>query len=256
MQALLLPIWRRVTFFLSLWHSFWVFLRHAHMVIRLVSSQIYFTAVQPLATLMSLSFLAGVLVMVQSSERLSVIGGLQPLGNILVFALFREVIPLMVLLVMIGRSVTAVTSEIATMKVQGELRLYQAYGIPVEGLIFFPRVFGPALAVTGLMVMCVLSAYVGAALTAVVQYKINLNEFKLMTVSAIYPFDFLCFLLKATLIPLIVFSIAVYEGAHLKAASFEVPIVTIRSVMNAYISCILMFIAVSILFYSKEGLHF
>lgn len=226
------------------------------MVLRLVAAQIYFTAVQPLPPLMGLSFLAGILVMVQSSERLSVIGGLQPLGNILVFALFREVIPLMVLLVVIGRSVTAVASEIATMKVQGELRLYQAYGIPVEGLIFFPRVVGPALAVTGLVVVCVLTAYVGSTLTAVVQYKINVNEFKLMMSSVMYPFDFLCFLLKATLIPVVVFSIAVYEGAHLKVASFEVPIVTIRSVMHAYISCILLFFGVSILFYFKEGLHF
>jgi phospholipid/cholesterol/gamma-HCH transport system permease protein len=250
------PLIERFTFFFTAFTSYWIHLRKAEMVLRLIATQIYFTAVEPLRILLPLSFVAGALVMMQASDQLSILGGIQTLGEVLVFSLFREVIPLIVLLVVIGRSVTAISTELATMKVQGEFRLYRAHGIPIEGLIYFPRLIGPALGVTGLTVICVLAAYFGAILMAILHYKMNFSVFTTMIVSAITPFDFICFALKATLIPLVVFTIAVYEGSHLKAASFEVPIIAIRSVMQAYVSCVVMFFGVSILFYLKEGIPF
>ena len=163
----------RVSFFLQVCQAYKQYLSHANLGARLMLSQIYFTALQPLPALMALAFFLGIFVMVQSSARLSAIGGIQPIGNVLVFALFREIIPIVVLLVVIGRSVTGITSEIATMKVQGELRLYRALGVSVEGLLYFPRLWGPAVGVMGLAVICVLTAYAGAYVTAILYYNLN-----------------------------------------------------------------------------------
>ena len=74
--------------------------------------------------------------------------------------------------------------------------------------------------------------------------------------ASFYPFDLVCFALKIIFIPILVFTMAVYEGNQLKEASFEVPIVTLQSVMKAYMVCVVMFIGISILFYAKEGVSF
>lgn len=254
MEGLFRQFWVRTTFLLYVVGKFKDYFSHAHMGSRLIFSQIYFTGVQPMRTLMGLSFFAGAFIMIQSSDRLTAIGGIQPLGDVLVLALFREVIPLMVLLVVIGRSVTGIASEIAAMKVQGELRLFRAYGVSVEGLLFFPRIVGPALGVMGLVVLTVMAAFAGAFLTAVIVYGIKPYTFIQITIFAFYPIDFLCFFLKAGLIPIIIFVIAVFEGNQLIGASYEIPIVTISAVMKSYIVSVVLFILVSSVFYLKEGI--
>jgi phospholipid/cholesterol/gamma-HCH transport system permease protein len=226
------------------------------VILRQILLQIYFTGVQPVMFLGSISFLVGGFVMAQSSDQLTKIGGIGPLGHILVFANLRDIVPLIVLMIVIGRSVTAITSELASMKVQNEIRLYRAFNVSVDKIILFPRLIGPAVGTFCVSWVCVAMGFLGAFVMAVTAYRMDPLQFWHMCLQSIKATDLAFWGLKTVLISVVIFLIAVREGGQLWGASFEIPIVTLRAVIRAYMSAFILFAIISLSYYLIEGIRF
>lgn len=80
----------------------------------------------PLVSVLALG--TGALVVMQALSNLSMFGGTQMIGSFLVAAIVREAGPLLVALVVIARSGTAVASEVGNMRANREIEALESMG--------------------------------------------------------------------------------------------------------------------------------
>ncbi|MBO9668424.1 MAG: ABC transporter permease, partial [Bdellovibrio sp.] len=107
-----------------------------------ISAQIYFTGWQALPLVSVLALGTGGVLILQALTNLSMFGGTQMIGNFLIVMILREAGPLLVALVVIARSGTAVASELGNMRANREIEALESMGINPLSFIVFPRVLG------------------------------------------------------------------------------------------------------------------
>jgi phospholipid/cholesterol/gamma-HCH transport system permease protein len=100
----------------------------------------------------------------------------QQVGHILVIVLFREIAPLLVGIILLGRSGTASVAELGMLKAEGEIAILRAEGIDIFQYLVLPRAAAFALAGFTLGVMFVaislMSGFVTGRLAGVVNTSI------------------------------------------------------------------------------------
>ncbi|WP_417747241.1 ABC transporter permease [Rosistilla oblonga] len=110
--------------------------------------QLLFTAVDGLLVAIRISAAVGVLVIVQSAMWLDAVGattdGISP---VLWKAVIHEIAPLIASLVVVGRSGIAISTELATMLVSGELEVLESQGVDPMTTLIMPRVLSMTLSV-------------------------------------------------------------------------------------------------------------
>lgn len=200
--------------------------------LRVTLTQVYFTFIQAVPLLLIIGIAAGIAVSFQAKAGLSITGGHSHMGKILVVILLREVCPLFASLLLITRSVTAVASELATMKVGLEIEALEVMGIPVNDYILRPRIWAGTIAIFCMAYGLFLSSLFGAWLGANFTSYFPLEQLMGSLASSIFPEDIFFFILKTTIIGALVMRIACMRGLSLQKASFEVPIVTNMAVVD------------------------
>ena len=98
-------------------------------IIGVVSAQIYFTGWQALPLISVLALASGSITILQSSSELSLLGGSEMIGNLLVVIMVREVGPLLTALVVVARSGSAVATEVGNMRANREIEALESIGI-------------------------------------------------------------------------------------------------------------------------------
>jgi phospholipid/cholesterol/gamma-HCH transport system permease protein len=135
--------------------------RFTRPVREVLARQILFTGLEALRFLAVVALMAGVLVVVQMQVLLKSAGQTGLLGTILVGVIIREAAPLVTNFIVIARSGTAISTELANMRVSGEVDVLEALGIePVQYLVL-PRVLGVCLSV-----FCLTVAFIVLSLTS------------------------------------------------------------------------------------------
>ncbi|MGH8642670.1 MAG: ABC transporter permease, partial [Burkholderiales bacterium] len=111
----------------------------ANPMVRLVfQRQVYFVGVRGLPVITLLAFATGALMVTQAT---SVLGaGNSYLYVMLVWTLVTEAAPLFVAIVVIGRSATVISTELALMKVRGEMRHMEHMRIDPRDYLALPRI--------------------------------------------------------------------------------------------------------------------
>ena len=133
-------------------------------ILRVTAGQIYFTGWQAIPLISVLALACGGLVILQSGANLTLFGGSQMIGNLLVVIVVRELGPLMTALVVIARSGTAVASEVGNMRANREIEALESMGINPLIFIVFPRVLGGVISVVCLSFYFTLIALIGGFL--------------------------------------------------------------------------------------------
>ncbi len=216
--------------------------------------QVYFTFIQAIPLMAMLGLFSGAAISLQASLGMALLGGVN-MGKIHVLLLFREVAPMMASLIIITRSVTAVASELATMKVGQEIQALQVIGIDIKKYLLGPRIFGGTVSIFFMALtfyfFSIIGAWLGSNITSYFPLKIFLDSLS----SSFRQADFIFFFIKTTLIGTIVFHIACKKGLSLKQASFEVPIVTNQAVVDCLFSAIFLQGFLSLIFYVYQGFN-
>ncbi len=115
-----------------------------------LSRQILFTGVEAVWLVVVIAVLAGISVVVQAQVWLARFGQTELLGAILVTVIIRELGPLLVNFVVIGRSGTAICTELANMKVRQEVEVLDAQGVDPIIYLVLPRILGMIISVFSL----------------------------------------------------------------------------------------------------------
>ena len=146
--------------------------RGRHEALRGIARQILFTGVDALPVVSAIALMLGLIVIIQAGIALPQVGAGAFLANIVVVALVRELGPLLTAFIVVGRSGTAMCTELGNMRVGQEIDGLEAMGISVVRFLVMPRMVGAIVAIICLAVYFDLVAVIGGFLVAKVSLTI------------------------------------------------------------------------------------
>lgn len=196
--------------------------------------QIYFTGIQSVGPIGSMGFLAGMIMVMQVSN---LVGRNELLTlQVLVWTVVRELGPLLTAIVIVGRSSSAIASELASMQVNGEIKSLRRMGISPVPYLVVPRMV--AMTITSL----VLTFYfqVVAIGTGMVVTAWNIDVSLVGEVSHFFEIlsyqEIFAALLKSLCFGMLVSVVSCYYGLTVTRAMTEIPVAASRAVMRSLIA--------------------
>jgi phospholipid/cholesterol/gamma-HCH transport system permease protein len=215
-------------------------LRSVGVVAGVAVRQTYFTGVQALPLTGLIGFLLGGVVVIQAVARFPALGLEALVGDLLVIAILRELGPLVTTVVVIGRSGTAIATELATMTVRREVEDLETLGIDPIQYLFVPRLIGVVAALFGLIVYFDLTAIAGGyAALALWGSPPWLPAFLSSLTGAMDLSDAALLPVKALLFGALIAAFASHRGLGAGASPTEVPRAAARAVVGALLAAFL-----------------
>jgi phospholipid/cholesterol/gamma-HCH transport system permease protein len=216
-----------------------------------LARQILFTGVESIRFISVAGILVGISVVLQAQVWLVKFGQSQMLGTLLVAVVVRELGPLLTCLIVIGRSGTAIASELASMQATRQIDLLETQGLDPFTYLVLPRVVGVAVSVLCLTiiftVVCLLSGFVTGALFAA--GGTGPLSFARGVAQALQPMD-LFVLFAKTLIPgLLMGAICCDAGMSVERDLADIPRATTRGQVYSLMAVFVTFVMVSLLVY-------
>lgn len=247
----------------------WLELRHAAAVIGTVlyvcvqpkcwtrpvrkafALQILSVGVEPLWFVGAVAVFVGISVVVQLTFWTGETGQSQLLGPLLVTVVARELGPVLINLVLIVRSGSAMTTQLGILKINGEIRALELQGRDPFPQIVMPRVLGTALSTFCLTVVFILltfaSGYVFAAWTG--KGSSDLFLFADTVSRAVQPKDIFNILAKSILPALFASASCCIGGLGIGRSVVEIPQATQRALTRSVAGLFVISAVVSLLTY-------
>lgn len=211
----------------AVWHGRG--LNHRDFV-RETANQIYYTGVQAVPAALLIALVVGVLAIAQGVGGVGALSSTDDLGRLATVLVVRELSPLITGIVVIARSVTAVSAELGMMSVNREVEALEAMGIPPMRNLIAPRVIGGITALTGLSILFAAAALGGGFwISDVLFVHLPPSLFFGAVLSATSLSDLSTFLAKSVLGGLGLFLVACYHGMNVARSPTRVPVSVSRA---------------------------
>jgi len=192
--------------------------------------QIYFTGIEALAPITAIATLSGIVVTTQITSLAGHDIGLT--AKIMLWVVVRELGPLLTAIVIIARSSSATASELATMKIRGEIDSLRRMGIHPGDYLVLPRVAGITLSVITVTFYFQMTAIVmGYAFASLVGYLPFIKSLAGI-VSILSMKEVLASLTKAVVFGLVISTTSCYFGLRARASPTAVPQAATGAVMR------------------------
>lgn len=190
-----------------------------------LARQIISSGVEAIGVTCFLALSLGVLLVVQYNAWIGRVVQSRLLAPVVVVVVVRELGPLLVNLIVIARSGSAVAMELGLMHVTGEIRVLEGLGVDPLLYLVVPRVFGLIVSVCCLTLIFMTIAFMGVFFCGqwIGAKTGTLGEFVEGALGLISFADVINVLLKCTLPPLLGGSICCWEGLSAGDTPSEVP---------------------------------
>jgi phospholipid/cholesterol/gamma-HCH transport system permease protein len=188
--------------------------------------QMLFTAIDGTRMAVSMGFSVGIILIVQAAKWLSEYGGsFTTIAPFLLGITVREVAPLIANLLVIGRSGIAISTEMANMRVLGEIDVLEGQGIDPMTYLVMPRVIATSLSIFSLALIVLVAMYSSAYLVGYWTNAISENfwDFTSQLLKSLSFYDALCFFAKTIVTGLFIGSIVTTEGLKAGRVATDVP---------------------------------
>jgi phospholipid/cholesterol/gamma-HCH transport system permease protein len=195
-----------------------------------------------------LSFLMGIVIAYQGSEQLKTFGANIFIVDLVGISLLREIAPLLTAILVAGRSGSAYTAQIGTMKVTEELDALRSLGISPMSLLVLPRALALVIALPLLTVFADIVGVFGGMLIALNQLGVTFTEFLNRFEYAIVLRHYLVGVVKAPFFAGIIALVGCYQGFQVSGGVDSVGRHTTISVVQAIFLVIVTDAFFSILF--------
>jgi phospholipid/cholesterol/gamma-HCH transport system permease protein len=180
---------------------------------------------------------------------MELLGGVHFVITILVLVIIRELGPLLTAFIVIGRSGTAIATELGNMIVAHELEAIQAMGISPIYFIVGPRIIGVTIAVICLSLYFNVVALLGGFIVSRLILTISLPVFLRELMASLEAIDLVFGILKSLIFGLLIALTCTYHGLRVRYSSIEVPQVATRGVVSAILFCFMSNALLTLLFY-------
>jgi len=195
-----------------------------------------------------LSFLMGVVVSYQGAEQLARYGASIFVADLVGLSMLREMAPLLTAIIVAGRSGSAFTAQIGTMKVTDEIDAMRTIGIAPMDFLVLPKIFALMVAVPLLTVYADATGVLGGMVMAKSQLGISFAEFIDRFDEAVTLSSYLVGIGKALVFATIIGLVGCFQGFQVSGSADSVGQQTTVSVVQAIFLVIVVDAVFSVLF--------
>jgi phospholipid/cholesterol/gamma-HCH transport system permease protein len=195
-----------------------------------------------------LAFLIGIVMAYQGADQLRRFGAEIFTINLLGVGILRELGGLVTAIIIAGRSGSAFTAQIGTMKVNEEIDALQTIGINTFDVLVLPRVLGLIIALPFLTFYADIMAMIGGAVMCYFDLGITVPAFMRQLHEAISMNTFLVGIIKAPIFAATIGLVGCFEGLQVERNAASVGKLTTRSVVESVFLVIVIDAGFSILF--------
>jgi phospholipid/cholesterol/gamma-HCH transport system permease protein len=198
-----------------------------------VARQIELTGVRAVPIIVLMSFLIGCIVAQQGAFQLRFFGASVFTVDLVGILTLRELAPLLTAIMVAGRSGSAITAELGSMRMREEIDALRVMGLDPVNVLVLPRVLGLIVSVPLLSFLSVLATLAGAMLTLWVYVDIAPISFLQRLRDAIDFSSLWSGLIKAPFMALIIGLIACTEGMSVRGSAESLGTHTTASVVKS-----------------------
>lgn len=225
--------------------------RPGHWRVTATVAQMHQTGFNALPIVALLNFLVGAVVAFLGATVLSQFGASIYTVDLVAYAFMRELGVLLTAILLAGRTASAFTAQIGSMKVNEELDALRVQGLnPIE-LLVLPRMLAVLIMLPLLTFVAVISGMVGGAVVALFSLDISLTQY-IAIVRDIPVQHLLLGLYKAPVFAVLIALIGCLEGFKVEGSAESVGQHTTSAVVQS-IFVVILLNAVAALFYMEMG---
>lgn len=195
-----------------------------------------------------LSFLIGIVLAYQGADQLRRFGAEIFVVNLLGIGVLREIGILMTSIIVAGRSGSAFTAQIGTMKVNQEVDAMRTLGLDPVELLVLPRLLALLIALPLVGFFAEMVSLAGGAVMAYAYLDITFARFIQQLQIAVSTKTLFVGLIKAPVFAMVISLVGCYEGLRVSGSAESVGLQTTRSVVVSIFLVIVLDALFSILF--------
>jgi phospholipid/cholesterol/gamma-HCH transport system permease protein len=195
-----------------------------------------------------LAFLIGIVVAYQGADQLRRFNAEILTINLLGAGILRELGGLVTAIIIAGRSGSAFTAQIGSMRVNEEIDALQTIGINTFDVLVLPRVIGLLIALPFLTFYADVMAMIGGAVMCYFDLGITFPVYMRHLHDAVTLNTFLVGIIKAPVFAIVIGLVGCFEGFQVESNAASVGKLTTRSVVEAVFLVIVLDAGFSILF--------
>jgi phospholipid/cholesterol/gamma-HCH transport system permease protein len=210
--------------------------------------QIEETGINALPIVGLLAFLIGVVLAYQGADQLKRFGAEIFTINLLGVGVLREIGGLITAIIVAGRSGSAFTAHIGTMRVNEEIDAMQTMGLNTVDTLVLPRIIGLVIALPILTFFSDIVGLIGGAVMCYFQLGITIPVFLRQFNDAVTVNTLMVGLIKAPVFAFVIALVGCYEGFQVERNAASVGQLTTRSVVESIFLIIVLDAAFSVMF--------
>ncbi len=196
-----------------------------------------------------ISFLVGAIIAMQSAYQLARFGAMRYIADLVGVSAMRELAPLMTAIILAGRSGSAITAEIGTMKVSEEIDALEVIGLNPIKFLVVPTFLGMVIAVPCVTMLAIAIMIAGGFVLATVTLGLPVSVYLEQTANALSGKDLATGLVKSVFFGIVICWVGVYRGFQVEGGAEGVGKRTTSSVVTSITAIILVDLFFTALFY-------
>lgn len=217
---------------------------------RVIIHQLIFSGIDALYVLGITAAIVGGVVMVQVFSYSTAFQTDILLMQILVSLIIKELAPILTALILVGRSGSAITVELGSMKIKRHHEALESMGIDLYQYFHLPRVIGLAVSTVVLTGYFIIITLISAVFISLFKEDLNMWTLFTMFTDSVLLSDVLICILKGFILGTIIALICIYNGLQVKASATEIPQRTSEAVVTSFRMCWIVNGAISFIWYA------
>lgn len=217
-----------------------------------VVAQIEQTALNAVPIVALLTFMVGAVIAFLGATVLDSFGASIYTVDLVAFSFLREFAVLLTAILMAGRTASAFTAQIGSMKANEEIDAIRALGLNPMDILVLPRVLAMLIALPILTLVAMISGLFGGALVCALALDISPTMFLTMLQQNVEARHFFLGIAKAPVFALLIAIIGCMEGLKVSGSAESVGEHTTSSVVQSIFAVILVD-ALAAMFYMEMG---
>jgi phospholipid/cholesterol/gamma-HCH transport system permease protein len=197
------------------------------------TEQAFFMGATALPIVGIILFLIGSILTLQSAAQLRQFGATVWVVDLLAIGLAKEMAPLMVAILVSGRSGSAIASEIATMKFTEELDAIKTMGLNPIRFVVAPKLWAMFISMPLLTIMALLIGLMGGFVVSVTYMGLTPNTFYQELLRSLFFWDVATGIIKSLSFAIIITIVGTYRGLTFTGGADGVGRATTSSVVTS-----------------------
>ena len=198
---------------------------------------------------LSIVFIAAIVISLQISKQFLLSGGESYVGGFMAIALIRELAPGFAALAISARAGTAISAEIANMKVTEQVDAMKTLKVNPVGYYFAPRILAASITIPAIVLLAELFGIIGGMFVSYLTIGLHPARYMTSVWLLINLKDIFVSILKGFLFGIIITTVCATQGYNTEGGAKNVGIATTEAAIKSTVFLLTVDLIIALLFY-------